>query len=73
MKAGLLAYCLLFAARSSLAQGLINFVNGPVMLVSAGGPGQSAAIAGPAGSYFFGLLTAAPGTMDPNQFTFAGI
>lgn len=56
-------------ATAAFAQGVVKFANTSTTLVSQDG----AAITGPAGSYYFGLLTAAPGTTDPLQFTFSGV
>jgi hypothetical protein len=55
----------------SLAQGTVSFFNTATTLVSAGAVGHSGVISGSPGSYYFGLLTAPPGTTDPGQFTFA--
>src|SRR5579863_1569934 len=57
----------------TFAQGTVVFINAPTTLVSAGPMGQNAAIPGPPGSYYFGLLTAPPATTNPGQFTFAGV
>jgi len=35
--------------------------------------GQISTINGPAGSYYFGLLIAHPGTTDPKAFVFTGV
>jgi hypothetical protein len=51
------------------AQGLVNFVNTPSTLVSAGPP-CSVAPCWSAGSYYFALLTSPVGA---NNFTFAGV
>ena len=73
MKIALVAFSVLFAAAPSFSQGWVNFVNGSTALVSVGGPGQSTLIAGPQGSYYFGLLTAPLGTTDPAQFAFTDV
>jgi hypothetical protein len=57
----------------TFAQGIVVFVNTPATLVSADPVGQGALIAGPPGSYYFGLLTAAPGTTNPTRFLFTGV
>jgi hypothetical protein len=54
----------------SPGQGLINFFNNTATLVSAGQPGNSAAISTSPESYYFGLLTSPVGA---NQFTFSGV
>jgi len=55
----------------AFAQGLINFANNPNTLVSAYIGGNVATIIGPAGSYYFGLLTSPSGA--PESFTFTGL
>ena len=57
----------------SHGQGLVNFMNTPTTLISAGVPGGTAAISTPAGTYYFALLIAEPGTTDPRLFTFSGV
>src|SRR6516164_1822706 len=73
MKEILLAVSLLWPVSMTFAQGLVVFVNTPATLVSAGPVGQTSLISGPPGSYYFGLLIASPGTMDPAQFSFADV
>lgn len=64
--------CLSAMATGAFAQGVVIFNNSPTTLVSAGTSAQTAtAISGPAGSYYFGLLTSATGT--PGSFTFASL
>ena len=72
-KLALTALVALWLTPPGPAQGVVEFLNGPSMLVSVGAPGQTTPISGPAGSYFFGLLTAPLGTADPAQFSFAGV
>jgi hypothetical protein len=64
--------CLSALTTGAFAQGLVTFANSPATLISATVAGNSANISGAAGSYYFGLLTAAAGTTDPTKFTFAG-
>jgi hypothetical protein len=72
MKTPLIVLSLWLISPVAFGQGLVFFVNSSTTLVSAGPVGQQAAIAGPVGSYFFGLLIASPGTTDPTRFTFTG-
>lgn len=65
---GLLTY---FMLPSLFAQGWINFINSPTTLFSVRSSGG--AEVGINGSYYFGLLTAPPGTVDPAQFSFSGV
>ena len=64
---------ILLLAEQTPGQGTVTFMNGPGTLISAGASGQQTAIAGPAGSYYFGLLIASPGITEPTQFMFSGI
>ncbi len=50
-------------------QGLVKFLNASTTLVSSFG----IPISGPAGSFYFALLTAPLGTISPQSFTFSGI
>jgi len=60
--------CLSAMTTGAFAQGLVNFANNPQTLVSANINGNIANINGPAGSYYFALLTSAtPG--GPFSFT----
>jgi hypothetical protein len=61
------------AAGTTSAQGLVTFLNWSNETVTVGSLGQQTPISGPAGSYYFGLLIAAPGTTDPSQFIFADV
>lgn len=60
-------------ATGAFAQGIVNLANTAATLVSAKINGNVASISGAAGSYYFGLLIAAPGTVDPTAFTFTGV
>jgi hypothetical protein len=62
--------CLGAMTTGAFAQGLVSFANNPQTLVSANIAGNVAALTGPAGSYYFALLTA-PGAAGP--FTFANV
>lgn len=62
-------YCS-FALCNLMAQGLVNFVNGPNSLVSVGPPGLAATMNGSPGDYYFALLTS---PVDANTFTFSGV
>jgi hypothetical protein len=73
MKRACVCLSISFVAVTAFAQGTVTFRNTPTTLVSAGTVGQEAVIAGPAGSYYFGLLVAPTGTTDPSQFTFADV
>jgi hypothetical protein len=65
--------CLSVMATGAFAQGIINFGNSATTLVSQTVNGATSTINGPAGSFYFGLLVAAPGTVDPKAFTFTGV
>src|SRR5690349_14713687 len=65
--------CLSVMATGAFAQGIVNFGNSATTLVSQQVNGQTSTINGPAGSYYFGLLVAAPGTTDPKAFTFTTV
>jgi len=65
--------CLGAMATGAFAQGIVNFANSATTLVSQTVNGQTSTISGAAGSYYFGLLVAAPGTTDPTAFTFTGV
>jgi hypothetical protein len=73
MKNLLTGLSLAMSASMMFGQGTVQFVNTPTTLVSAGPVGQEAAIVGLPGSYYFGLLIAAPGTADLARFTFTGV
>ncbi|HLH57293.1 MAG TPA: PEP-CTERM sorting domain-containing protein [Verrucomicrobiae bacterium] len=73
MKLSVLLVSIVLLSRTLLAQGTVNFFNSDSTLISAGAPGQGVPITSPAGSYFFGLLLAPPGTTDPSHFSFTGI
>jgi len=62
--------CLSAMTTGAFAQGLVNFANNPNTLVSANINGNVATLSGPAGSYYFALLTA-PAVAGP--FTFTGL
>jgi hypothetical protein len=72
MKDILLGVLLLLPVSRTFSQGTVVFANTPTTLVSAGPAGQNAIISKPPGSYYFGLLTAPPGTTDTSRFVFAG-
>jgi hypothetical protein len=69
MKKVVAVFCLGASLTGGLAQGLINFINTPSTLVSAGPP-CSVAPCWSIGSYYFALLTSPVGA---NNFTFAGL
>lgn len=56
---------------SAFAQGWINFMNSPATLFSV--RDSTGAQVGINGTYFFSVLTAPLGTIDPGQFTFGGL
>jgi hypothetical protein len=59
---------------SALGQGIVNFWNDPTTLISVFTPtGGVTTILAPVGSWYFGLLTAPVGTVDPQAFTFTGV
>jgi len=61
--------CLSALTTGAFAQGLVNFFNNPTTLISSGTAGNVAVLAANnPGAYYFGLLTAAPGS---GNFTFA--
>ena len=62
--------CLSAMATGAFAQGLVNFANNAGTLVSANIGGNVATTSGPAGSYYFGLLTSATAA---GPFTFANV
>jgi hypothetical protein len=70
MKKACVCLSISFVAVTAFAQGTVTFRNTPTTLISSGPVGQEAVVAGPAGSYYFGLLIAPAGTTDPNQFAF---
>ena len=72
MKKLAVALCLTALTTGAFAQGLVNFFNNSTTLISSGLPGNSTAISGAVGSYYFALLTAPSGTTDPKAFTFSG-
>jgi PEP-CTERM motif-containing protein len=61
--------CLSALTTGAFAQGLVTFVNQAGTQVSSGSAGNTAAISGAAGSYYFGLLTS---SAQGGPFTFAG-
>jgi hypothetical protein len=63
--------CLSALTTGAFAQGLINFANSPTTLVSANIGGNTAAISGVAGSYYFGLLISPTG--GAGTWTFSGL
>jgi hypothetical protein len=65
--------CLSALTTGAFAQGLVNFINTATTLSSATVNGTSAATTGNPGSYYYGLLIAAPGTTDLLAFRFAGL
>lgn len=73
MNKRLLTLSLFLMISTAFAQGTVNFINLSTTLVSAGAAGQQVAISGSPGSYYFGLLIAPAGTLDPIQFRFAGL
>jgi hypothetical protein len=64
--------CLSGLTTGAFAQGLVNFFNTSSTLSSATVGGSTGATSGAAGSWYYGLLIAAPGTTDPKAFTFTG-
>jgi hypothetical protein len=68
MRKPLFALCLSCACSVAVGQGLVNFFNNPMTLIS----GANGAPSAPAGSYYFALLTAPVGTTDPREFKFTG-
>lgn len=58
--------CLTALATGAFAQGLIKFQNSSTTLVSVGGTAQ-------AGTFYYALLAAAPGTTDRAAFQFTGL
>jgi len=64
--------CLSALTTGAFAQGLVTFANSATTLISATVNGTSANISGAAGAYYFGLLIAPAGTVDPTKFTFSG-
>jgi hypothetical protein len=74
MKSILLVLSLLLRASFALAQGSVNFYNDASTLISLdSGNGQPVPIGTQSNSYYFGLLTAPPGTTDPTLFSFSGV
>src|SRR6516225_9248940 len=64
-------FCLSALTTGAFAQGLINFGNQPVTLISYGYPGSAVPLpAGAPGSFYFGLLTSATAT---GPFSFASV
>jgi hypothetical protein len=63
--------CLSVMTTGAFAQGLVNFANNVNTLVSANIGGNIATTAGPAGSYYFGLLTSPTG--GAGTWTFSGL
>jgi hypothetical protein len=73
IKGGFISLLFLMATWTTAGQGLVTFLNWSNETVTAGSVGQQTAISGPVGSYYFGLLIAAPGTADPSQFIFTDV
>jgi len=69
MKKLALTLCLAAFTTGAFAQGLVNFLNSPTTLISAGGTSTAAT----AGQYYFGLFTAPVGTTSFDAFQFSGI
>jgi len=65
--------CLSALTTGAFAQGLVNFINSATSLSSATIAGNTAATSGAVGSWYYGLLIAAPGTTSPSAFTFSGV
>jgi hypothetical protein len=65
--------CLSALTTGAFAQGLVTFLNNNSTLSSATVNGVSAATSGAAGSWYYGLLIAAPGTTDATKFSFSGV
>ena len=65
--------CMGAMATGAFAQGIVNFANSATTLISQNVNGNVSTLSGPAGSFYFGLLVAAPGTTDPKAFTFTGV
>jgi len=63
--------CLSAMTTGAFAQGLVNFANNPQTLVSATIGANTATLSGPAGSYYFGLLTSPTG--GAGSWTFSGL
>lgn len=60
-----------FTCSTALAQGWINFMNSPGTLITISDSTGIQPVA--QGTYYFSLLTAPPGIMDPAQFSFGGL
>jgi len=58
MKSVFFAFSVALATEPTFAQGVVNFDNGGVALISAGQSGQMRLISSPTGSYYFGLFVA---------------
>jgi len=60
-------------ATSTFAQGIVKFSNNATTLISFGPQGGTLTATTPGASFYYALLTAPMGTVDPLAFTFAGI
>jgi len=60
-------------ATSTFAQGLVKFANNATTLVSYGQQGGALTATTPGASFYYALLVAPMGTVDPLAFSFAGI
>jgi hypothetical protein len=65
--------CLSAVTTGAFAQGLVTFANSGSTLTTATINNQTAATAGAVGSWYYGLLVAPAGTVDPKAFTFANV
>jgi hypothetical protein len=73
MKRNLIILSLSLVTSAAVAQGLVNFYNNPNTLVGPW-PYEGVYAGLPlAGSFYFGLLTAPPGTSDPRLFSFSNV
>jgi len=66
-----LAFLLSLVCPTAFAQGWINFMNSPTTLFSV--RNSNGAQVGINGTYYFSILTAPVGTIDPSQFSFGGL
>jgi hypothetical protein len=66
--------CLSALATGAFAQGIINYANSGQTLISTSTGTQTSVMPNStAGTFYFALLTAAPGTTDKTAFTFTGL
>lgn len=65
--------CLSALITSAFAQGLVNFINTATTLSSAVVNNTAVPTSGSVGSWYYGLLIAAPSTTDPRAFSFSGV